>query len=629
MEEMTLDQQKALAIASARLRSMESQDSGVSAPKNDSASASDVGYSFAHGANKGISYLLGLPVDTAENIVNLGIAAYGSAMNASGRPDLAPDTLRGTLGGSESIMKGLNAIGVGTENLKPNSAASRMAHTVGKIVGPSLVAPGSTLRSAAVAAAGGAVAGETLGPEWEGVGAVAPAAIGVGVASVRAANARRAQDFKDLGVQPSAGQVTDSTFLQTLENVLGKIPGASGVMRKFLEKQNAALASNTKTGIAAEDAGRAVERGVGSFMDETSATHRALESKLSNKIGANFQLNPARTLQTLDDLTNVDPRAPKITASLVNPKLQAIRDGLADDIANTGGRVPYEVFRRLRTKVGAMLDDALSSDIPNGELKALYGAMSDDLGTAAQQAGAGSEFRRMNAFWRARMDRVENVLGKVLGKSRQPEDIFNALVPKDASQVNKLRLTMRSLPASDRKVVTDAIVDRLGKATAGNQNELGDAWSAHTFMTNWNKLGGAAKQAVFPNDAMRLKMDQMARVANQVKTSAKLGANPSGTAQNNLWNWLIFGAGGGALAAFNPSLFAGAASGVGISYITAKMLTSPKIVNWLTKPVNVSNGNDLAAHIARLYVIFKSEENDAVRDDLGRFIDDLQEKIGK
>ena len=57
------------------------------------------------GINRGIAGLLGLPVDTAENLVNLGIAGVGTAATAAGRPDLAPAPLRGSLGGSENIAK--------------------------------------------------------------------------------------------------------------------------------------------------------------------------------------------------------------------------------------------------------------------------------------------------------------------------------------------------------------------------------------------------------------------------------------------------------------------------------------------------------------------------------------------
>ena len=47
--------------------------------------------------NKGIAGLAGLPVDTARNVANLGIAAYGAG---TGRGDAAPEPLQGGVGSS-------------------------------------------------------------------------------------------------------------------------------------------------------------------------------------------------------------------------------------------------------------------------------------------------------------------------------------------------------------------------------------------------------------------------------------------------------------------------------------------------------------------------------------------------
>jgi len=94
------------------------------------------------GANKGIAGLLGLPVDTAENIYNLIKAGAGTAATAAGRPDLAPELTIGTPGGSQSIVALLNRLGINTENPQPQDPASRMLHTGGVIAGGSMV-PGA------------------------------------------------------------------------------------------------------------------------------------------------------------------------------------------------------------------------------------------------------------------------------------------------------------------------------------------------------------------------------------------------------------------------------------------------------------------------------------------------------
>lgn len=90
------------------------------------------------GVNRGIAGLIGLPVDTVENILNLGKAGVGTAATALGRPDLAPELTRGSPGGSESISRMMERFRIGTTNPRPDDPASRLLHTGGMIAGGSI-----------------------------------------------------------------------------------------------------------------------------------------------------------------------------------------------------------------------------------------------------------------------------------------------------------------------------------------------------------------------------------------------------------------------------------------------------------------------------------------------------------
>jgi hypothetical protein len=166
------------------------------------------------GVNRGISGLVGLPVDTAENIVNLGIAGIGTGATALGRPDLAPDLIHGTPGGSESVSGMLNKVGIGTTNPSPQDLASRLLYRGGVVAGGSMV-PGARPLPTAASAVGGAVAGEALGEPYTAVGAMAPAAaVQAGQAAKTAIADRvqpRVESFKEVGAQPSVGRLPSST----------------------------------------------------------------------------------------------------------------------------------------------------------------------------------------------------------------------------------------------------------------------------------------------------------------------------------------------------------------------------------------------------------------------------------
>ena len=618
--------------------------------------ALDRGKAALFGGNRGVAGLLGLPVDTAENIANLGIAGVGSLATAAGRPDLAPNPLKGSFGGSEAIARLMERFNIGTKNPRPDDAASRMLNTAGMIAGGSLV-PGAGVKGTLAAATGGALAGEALGPEWVGVGALAPAAAGQAAANVKNAVAAKAapivETFKQAGTMPSVGQAMDNVFLHGLENLASKFPGGAGVMQKFIESQQRSMGSKARTGVPTEAAGRAIESGVtgeGGFLARTKATWNQLDDAVAAKVPATFAVKPSNTLQALNELTTPTVGAEKTSAVMSTPKVVEIRSAMRSDLAGTppertitllgadgktpiasipiGGTpgkeaMPYQAIRELRSKVGSMLDNALVTGIPGGELKKLYGALSKDLEAAATQAGAGQEFARQNNFYRARMDRIETVLDRVIGKGKQPEDIFKAFMPTDPDQANKVRSVMRSLAPSERQVVSEAVANRLGRAKPGAQDISNELFSSETFLTNWNKLSPGAKAQLFPDPPLRENMDRIARASSEIRSGKGIYANPSGTAGSfaaySVYLSPLASVAAGSLA---PVTVAGLASGS--AFIGAKMMTNPRIVEWLATPVNPKSPQ-AAAHLARLGVIYNSTKDQALKDEIAQFVQAAQQ----
>lgn len=578
------------------------------------------------GVNRGISGLLGLPIDTAENIINLGIAAYGKATGTT------PDLILNTPGGSQSIANMMERVlGSGAaSNVRPDDPASQMLYRAGTVAGGSMV-PGAGVGRTAASAGGAAVAEQALGPEYAGVGALAPAAATqAAVAAKNAVAARVApqmEAFKEVGAQPSVGQATKANFIQGFENLLSKFPGGQGVFRKFVENQQAKLAENTRTGVSAEDAGRTIESGVKGFIGRTKDKWLELDNELATKVPQGYAVEPTNTHAALAGLTAPVKGAEATTGALVNPKMAAIRDNLAKDLQANNGQIPFHALRDLRSRVGAMLDDSLITGIPGGELKRLYGALSKDMEAAANAAGAGKEFARQNNFYAARSDRLD-MLEKVIGKT--PEDTFRNFMPKDPEAVTKVRQVMRSLTESERETVTDAVVNRLGRALPGKQDMTGEMFSTETFLTNWNKMSPGAKAQIFPDAAMRKNLDALANVSDDIRAGAKVFANPSGTAgatapygigylaASGAWDF-VTGNVPGAVAKLGT-----AGSLLGGAYIGSKMLTSPKTVEWLARSSKVSTPEQATAQLGRLGVIYNETKDEQLKQELGAYLKSIQ-----
>lgn len=618
----------------------------------------------AGGINRGVAGIAGLPMDTVENVYNLGKAGVGTLATMAGRPDLAPELTRGTPLSSEWFSGLLNKAGIGTGNPNPEDPASQALHTGGMILGGSAFPQSGTVGQSAVqtlktaipAALGGAAAGQ-IDPRLTGLGAMVPATAGQVGRDVKqhfAGNApANVNTFEKAGVAPSAGQATESGFFRGLENLISKFPGGTGIMRRFSENQQRTLGEGVQRGTAnAETAGRAIEQGVrgeGGFLARFRQTQDQLYGELDKHIPLDTRIDVSRTRNALEDLNAAIPGAPELSKQFQNARIGRIESALKSDLQGTAGtksalpaweqnkleqvpkaqsfaelaaandnKLPYEAIRKLRTLVGREISDAtIASDVPRSKWKALYAALSDDLGAAAKQAGPQAEgvWSRANNYSRAGMGRIESVLDKAIGKDRLPEDIFRAVNPTNPDQANRIRSVMRSMQPEERQIVSDAIINRMGRSTPGRQNEAGDVWSSETFLTNWNKLSPGAKSQIMPTAQLRADLDAVASVASNIREGSKVFANPSGTA--------------GAVAPYGLSIMAVTGGVVPAGAVVlganmgARLLTSPRFVNWLAT-ASKADSAAMPTHLVRLGTIFNNEKDQDIKAELSQYINSIK-----
>lgn len=281
----------------------------------------------------------------------------------------------------------------------------------------------------------------------------------------------------------------------------------------------------------------------------------------------------------------------------------------------SGGRLPYEAVKKLRTLVGQELQDAgLMSNFPRSKFKALYAALSEDLSGAAKEAGpaATAAYNRANLYTRAGMKRVEDI-ESVIDRAGGPEKVFQAAMAGTRDGGTTLRAVMQSLPEEGQKAVTGAVIKRMGLANPNAQDATGEAFSAATFLTNWNKVSPEAKRALFDRygKGFSQDMDRIARVADNIKSGSQVFANPSGTA--NRLAGLTYG---GSLVAslFDPSMAStgGLLAGGAIANASARALTNPRVVRVLARTTEFPASGVLAAS-RELHRISQAEQDPDVQ----------------
>ncbi|MGJ3704664.1 hypothetical protein [Variovorax sp. AFSI2.2] len=518
---------------------------------------------------------------------------------------------------------------------------------VAKAAGPITKAVGNALAAAPTAqAVSGATGGGAAGVTREsGGGAVAQTVAGLAGAlaptavpyaaqagvrgALRGGEATRQRMVDNIatfeeaaGTTPTLGQATQSRAAQGAETGLSNVIGGSGVMIRKGEQQAKALQDSVQKiteslspNASGVDAGEAISRGVNTFRDNVRATQQRLYNALDKHIAPDAPITVSNTRTAMQELNAGIDGAENLSAWFRNARLNDLEKSLVADLekaaaaqAQAGARsgltnaqgpnlntaaLPYESIKKMRTLVGREMSDAnFTSEINRDKWSKLYAALSEDLGATAKAAGPQAEqaWSRANTFTRLASERMEQISSIV--NRDAPEKIFKAATTGLADGGTQINRLMKSMPVENRREVAAAVLQRLGRARPGQQNEIGDAFSSETFLTNLANLSAPARKALFNTSGfpgLEQRIAQMGRMASVRREGSQVFANPSGTArQAGLFGWVA--ALGSAIATGNAAGIAGAIAVPVGAKLAAKVATSPQVVRFAAGKSEVPQG---------------------------------------
>lgn len=564
-------------------------------------------------------------------------------MNAAGIPNPQPENAtervvsaidRGITGAGGLIGAGKAFAGAATP-LVAGLGRAMNAHAGNQIASTATGAAFSELAHEAGAGAGLQTAAGLLGGMVPSSPQLAQAGLQGLLRGGEAGRQRVAQniaDFQAAGTMPTVGQATQNARTQGAESLLSKTPGAAGYMRGAAERKAEQVAQGMESianrlSPAADPmkAGRTIERGIsgaGGFMDRFKDESRQLYGKLDQVFPPNTPIFANNTETMLARMTTPTNRMQATSSQFIDNKLANIRTALGDDLdwnalMGRGRTVPYQGMKELRTRIGEKLADMGfgigDSSIARSDLKRLYAALSQDMKEATSNIPeARAALNRANAYHAAGMSRID-ALSRVVDKNGGPEAVFNAATSGTKDGATTLRTVMQSLRPDEQKVLASAIVRRLGKSTPGQQNAEGDLFSMSTFLTNWNKLSPQAKSSLFGRFGKGLSddMDAVARMAANVRAGSKVFANPSGTATTRLQ---LGTAGAFIMSALtgHPVTAGGIAAGAGAANLSARLMTNPAFVRFLSRRIDVPYSGQVP-NLANLYQMARGNDDPDLR----------------
>jgi len=381
------------------------------------------------------------------------------------------------------------------------------------------------------------------------LGAVAGGALGAAFGKAAPAAGQRAgqevvEAAERIGVPVPRAIASDSTAIQRSAQGVRNVPFAGEPMVRATTEMVEGL------GRAADDVTGAL--GSGDRLSAGNAASTAIKDwitggsrKLVNRAYDDVEKAIAPNVVTPLDATR--KVAADIMASRSNSMIQGESRALAEITpALQSQGLNYAGIKGLRTRIGEMLDNGILPDgMSGGELKRIYGALSDDLKSAAERAGGArglALFERANRLNAAVAGRRES-LAKIVGVNGDApaEAVFDKLLryagQKGGADMQRLAQARRAI-GDDWGEISSAVVSRLGRDAEGQ-------FSPQRFVTDWGKLSEAGKSVLFSDRAHRQALDDIYKVSSRAAENFRKFGNPSGTAQNVTWA----GVGAGMLAA--------------------------------------------------------------------------------
>lgn len=420
-----------------------------------------------------------------------------------------------------------------------------------------------------------------------------------------------AEAFEKSGISPRLADVTSGQTTKTFQNLLANFPGSRGVIEKATQNQVDDIVKQlgnitNNQGGTIQEAGKTIQEGA-----------KKVDQVLKNRIEKLYNNLDQYVPKTETGQSALIPTN-NLSALVQKPEIQdvvAVGEGHTGKILNrlkeiTGesGNISYDRLKIFRSTIGRKLQSPTLGGDERGAIKQIYAALSEDMKAAITTTGnekALQSFNKANNAFARYNDALETKINPLID-AKTPEAVYQMALSGSKQGGSNIRGIMKSLVPEQKEFVRGTITKRMGLANAGEQDATGEVFSPNKFLTEWNKLSPEAKSNIYTNRQVEA-VNNLNKVISTIKETSKAKQS-----SNNLPYAAWIGLGSLSLA----NLPAGIASVAGAN-ITAKMMTSPKFINWLAKAPKIS-APQIPNHLKQLSII--ASQNPELREDILNYL---------
>ena len=440
--------------------------------------------------------------------------------------------------------------------------------------------------------------------------------------------------FRSLGIDPPAGAVTGRA-VATVEKALEANPISGQIMQEAAEKvltqtKAAAEKLTARFGQAqtTQGTGAVIRQAAKNVAERFNFRQEEIYGEAFDLVGADTRVSVNAVTALREAMEDELSQAPQSLASTLRPVIAQLQAIESDAVEN----LTFSALRQVRTNVGRDIDTPVlsgSTGAQNEAMKRFYGALTEDMSAAAQEASpeAARKLARADRFTRQFMNTAAQTMQKI-DRLDSDEKAFKFALSAARDGGTALARLRRHFQPEEWDVVAASVLGRMGRATPGAQNATGDAFSVSTFLTNWNRLAPEAKEALFGGKRYADLVPELNKLVDVVGSlkGVEAVANTSNTARSLIAFGTINtlgaalggffgggqGAGGATLATLTGSVIAPRAA--------ARLITNPRFVQWLTTPI--TNPNGIGPHLGRLAGIAKIEPE--LKQDIEQYVEALR-----